>query len=99
MYNKFEKVVTPYYTFNYKYINEIINIFLKFYNVSYFELLNINKSYNKIFKLFIYFLCKNSKLSYEEVSYIFKVPYDAIIAVLGRSVALNGLMALLTFNV
>lgn len=82
MYKKFENVVTPYYTFNYKYINEIINIFLKFYNVSYFELTNLDKSYNKIFKLFIYFLCKNSKLSIEEVSYIFKVPIDTIFVLL-----------------
>lgn len=82
MYKKFENVVTPYYTFNYKYINEIINIFLKFYNVSYFELINIDNRFNKIFRFFIYFLCKNSKLSNEEVSYIFKVPMDTILFLL-----------------
>ena len=84
MYKKFEKVVTPYDTFNYKYINEIINIFLKFYNVSYFELTNLEKSYNKIFKLFIYYILYNCKLSKEEISFIFNVPIDAIIFIRGE---------------
>ena len=84
MYKKFENVVTPYYTFNYKYLNEIINIFLKFYNVSYFELTNLEKRYNKIFKLFIYYILKNCKLRFEEISYIFNVPIDAVIAISGE---------------
>lgn len=84
MYKKFENVVTPYYTFNFKYINEIINIFLKFYNVSYFELTNLEKSYNKIFRLFIYYIFKNCKLSMDEISFIFNVPIDAVIAISGE---------------